>query len=75
MATSLRYVWDDIFRAVGVRRTPAAYLKEAICQWRAGRKLTRLTLLKLLLARTPLASGGESIHAIFRKDGTGSGAV
>jgi len=69
VGTSLRYLWDDLFRAVGVRRTPAAYQKEASLPWRAGRKLTRLTLLKMLLALAPLAGGGESIHAIFRKDG------
>jgi 2-polyprenyl-3-methyl-5-hydroxy-6-metoxy-1,4-benzoquinol methylase len=68
VGTSIRYVWDDLFRAVGVRRTPAAYLKEASLPWRAGRKLTRLTMLKLLLALAPLAGGGESIHAIFQKD-------
>jgi SAM-dependent methyltransferase len=70
VGTSLRYVWDDLFRVVGVRRTPAAYLKEASLLWRAGRKLTRLTVLKLLLALAPLAGGGESIHAIFQKDRT-----
>ncbi len=67
VGTSLRYVWDDLFRAVGVRRTPAAYLKEASLPWRAGRRLTRITVLKLLLALAPLAGGGESIHAVFRK--------
>ena len=25
VGTSLRYVWDDVFRAVGIRRTPVAY--------------------------------------------------
>jgi 2-polyprenyl-3-methyl-5-hydroxy-6-metoxy-1,4-benzoquinol methylase len=67
VGTSLRYVWDDLFRAVGVRRTPAAYLKEASLPWRAARKAGRITILKLLLTVAPLAGGGESIHAIFRK--------
>lgn len=67
VGTSLRYVWDDLFRAVGIRRTPAAYRGEAGLLWRAGRKAIRLTILKLLLAMAPLAGGGESIHAIFRK--------
>jgi SAM-dependent methyltransferase len=68
VGTSLRYVWDDVFRAVGVRRTPVAYLGQASLPWRAVRKLARMTILRLLLAMAPLAGGGESIHAIFRKE-------
>lgn len=70
VGTSLRYVWDDVFRVVGVRRTPVAYRAEASLPWRAVRKLVRITLLRTLLAMAPLAGGGESIHAIFRKDTT-----
>lgn len=73
VGTSLRYVWDDIFRAVGVRRTPVAYRAEASLLWRAARKLVRMTLLRTLLAMAPLAGGGESIHAIFQKDAISSG--
>jgi 2-polyprenyl-3-methyl-5-hydroxy-6-metoxy-1,4-benzoquinol methylase len=68
VGTSLRYVWDDAFRAVGIHRTPAAYRSEAGFAWRAGRKLLRMTVLRALLAMAPLAGGGESIHAIFRKE-------
>jgi SAM-dependent methyltransferase len=67
VGTSLRYVWDDVFRAVGIRRTPAAYRGEASLPWRAARKLVRLTVLRALLAMAPVVGGGESIHAIFRK--------
>jgi SAM-dependent methyltransferase len=73
VGTSLRYVWDDVFRAVGIHPTPVAHRAEAILPWRAARKLVRVTLLRALLAIAPLAGGGESIHAIFRKDTTGSG--
>ena len=31
VGTSLRYVWDDIFRAVGIRPTPVAFRGEAAC--------------------------------------------
>jgi SAM-dependent methyltransferase len=71
VGTSLRYVWDDIFRVTGVRRTPVAYRTEASVLWRGARKLVRVTFLRFLLALAPLAGGGESIHAIFRKDATG----
>lgn len=70
VGTSLRYVWDDIFRLFGIRRTPVAYRTEASLPWRAARKVVRMTLLRALLAMAPLAGGGESIHAIFRKDDT-----
>jgi 2-polyprenyl-3-methyl-5-hydroxy-6-metoxy-1,4-benzoquinol methylase len=68
VGTSLRYVWDDIFRSVGIQRTPVACRGEAGILWRASRKLVRLTVLRALLAMAPLVGGGESIHAIFRKD-------
>lgn len=71
VGTSLRYVGDDVFGAVGIRRTPVAYRGEASLPWRAGRKVVRMTALRLLLALAPLAGGGESIHAIFRKDPPG----
>jgi SAM-dependent methyltransferase len=67
VGTSLRYVWDDVFGRVGIRRTPVAYRGEASFLWRAGRKLVRLTVLRLLLAMAPMVGGGESIHAVFRK--------
>ena len=67
VGTSLRYIWDDIFRLVRIRRTPVAYRGQASLPWRAGRKLVRLTVLRLLLAMAPAVGGGEAIHAIFRK--------
>lgn len=67
VGTSLRYVWDDVFRAVGIQRTPLAYRGEASLPWRAARKLVRMTILRALVAIAPLVGGGESIHAIFRK--------
>ena len=67
VGTSLRYVWDDVCGAVGIRRTPVAYRTEPGVAWRAGRKLVRMTALRAALAMAPLVGGGESIHAIFRK--------
>jgi SAM-dependent methyltransferase len=68
VGTSMRYVWDDVFGAVGIRRTPVAYRSEPGFAWRAGRKAVRMTLLRALLAMAPLVGGGESIHAIFQKE-------
>ncbi len=68
VGTSLRYVWDDVLLAVGIRQTPAAYRGEPSLPWRAARRLVRMTVLRFLLALAPLAGGGESIHAVFRKD-------
>lgn len=67
VGTSLRYVFDDMFRGVGVHRIPVAYRDEAGLAWRASRKLVRLTGLRLMLAMAPLFGDGESIHAIFQK--------
>ncbi len=67
VGTSLRYVWDDMFRAMGIRRTAVAYRGQAGLAWRAGRKLVRLSVLRALLTMAPLVGRGESIHGIFRK--------
>lgn len=67
VGTSLHYIWDDVFGSIGICRTPVAYRGEAGLPWKIGRKLLRLTLLRLLLAMAPLAGGGEAIHAMFRK--------
>jgi SAM-dependent methyltransferase len=71
VGTGLRYVWDSVFGAMGIPRTPVAYRTEASLPWRAARKLVRMTALRFMLAMAPLVGGGESIHAIFRKDATG----
>jgi SAM-dependent methyltransferase len=67
IGTSLRYVWDDVFSAVGIHRRPVAYLGDASLPWKVARKLVRVTLLRGLMATAPLVGGGESIHAIFQK--------
>jgi SAM-dependent methyltransferase len=74
VGTSLRYFWDAAFRAAGIHRTPVAYRGEAGLAWRAARKLVRLTVLRGLLAMAPLVGGGESIHAVFRKEQDSAGA-
>jgi 2-polyprenyl-3-methyl-5-hydroxy-6-metoxy-1,4-benzoquinol methylase len=68
VGTSLRYVWDDVFRTVGIRRRPVAYRGAASLPLKAARKLARVTILRALLAMAPLMGGGESIHAIFQKE-------
>jgi SAM-dependent methyltransferase len=68
VGTSLRYLWDDIFSAVGIRRTPVVYRGEASLPWRAARKLLRMSVLRSLLTMAPLVGSGEAIHAIFRKE-------
>lgn len=70
VGTSLRYVGEDVFRAVGIHSTPVAYRAEASLPWRGARKLVRMTILQALLAMAPLVGGGESIHAVFRKEVT-----
>jgi 2-polyprenyl-3-methyl-5-hydroxy-6-metoxy-1,4-benzoquinol methylase len=68
IGTSLRYLWDDVFRILGIKRTPVVYRGTASLPWRAVRKLVRMTLLQMLLVMAPAVGGGEAIHAIFRKE-------
>jgi len=70
VGTSFRYVWHDLLGSIGIRKTAMAYRHEAHLPWRAARKLVRMTVLRGLLAMAPLAGGGESIHAVFRKPET-----
>jgi SAM-dependent methyltransferase len=65
--TSLGYLCDSVFRAVGIKRTALAYRAEARLPWRVIRKLLRMTVLRCLLTFAPLVGGGDSIHAIFVK--------
>jgi SAM-dependent methyltransferase len=68
VGVNIRYFFDDLFRGLGISRTPQAYLGAPSLPWRLARKLVRLTVLRFLLALAPLAGGGESIHAVFGKD-------
>lgn len=68
VGTSMRYVWHDALNGVGIRKIPVAYRKGASLPWKAARKAVRMTALPALLAMAPLVGGGESIHAIFRKE-------
>jgi 2-polyprenyl-3-methyl-5-hydroxy-6-metoxy-1,4-benzoquinol methylase len=68
VGVNIRYFFDDLFRAVGISRTPQAYLGPSSLPWRVARKLVRMTVLRFLLALAPLVGGGESIHAVFGKD-------
>jgi 2-polyprenyl-3-methyl-5-hydroxy-6-metoxy-1,4-benzoquinol methylase len=72
VGNGLRYFIDDQFRALGISRTPRAYLGEASLPWKVARRLVRMTVLRFLLACAPLAGDGEAIHAFFRKNTTGS---
>lgn len=67
----LRYFFDDRFHALGISRTPMAYLGEASLPWKVARKLVRMTVLRFLLAFAPLAGSGEAIHGFFQKVSTG----
>jgi len=70
VGTSMRYVWDDVFGSMGIRRTPVAYRGEASLPWKVARKVVRMTILRALLAMAPMVGEGESIHGIFRKENT-----
>lgn len=64
---SVRYVVDDIFRKVGIRRTPTAQAKRAGLPWRVVRKGFRMGVLPALNWLASFAGDREIIHAMFRK--------
>ena len=59
VGTSLGYIWDDVFRAVGVQRKPVVYRGEASLPWKMARKFVRMTILRALLAMAPMVGGGS----------------
>jgi SAM-dependent methyltransferase len=73
VGNSIRYFFDDLFRCLGMSRTPLAYRGAPSLPWKVARKLVRLTVLRLLLALAPLAGSGEAIQAVFRKGTPGAG--
>lgn len=64
---SVRYVVDDICRALGWSRIPLAMRGQPSVARRAVRKGFRLTALPLLNVLASIVGEGESIHAIFVK--------
>jgi SAM-dependent methyltransferase len=68
---SMRYFFDDRLRALGISRTPRAYLGEASLIWKIARRIVRMTVLRFLLTLAPLAGDGEAIHGFFRKGTSG----
>lgn len=64
---SVRYVFDDIFRKIGILRTPLAQAKAASLPWRVVRKGFRVAVFPVLNWLASFAGDRESIHALFRK--------
>lgn len=72
---SVGYIRDDAFRKIGIARRPASQAAEAGLAWKIVRKAFRLTLLPLITAAASLAGDGETISAVFTKDGASEAAA
>ena len=66
---SLRYVFDDLLRRVGVFRKPLSQVSEPGIPWRVVRKALRISILPIVRRAVSLAGPGEHIHAVYTKDG------
>jgi 2-polyprenyl-3-methyl-5-hydroxy-6-metoxy-1,4-benzoquinol methylase len=64
---SVHYLFDEMFRRVGVSRVPLAKMNEPGLSFRVVRKAFRWTVLPVLNGIAALAGDGESIHAMLRK--------
>lgn len=64
---SVRYILEDAFAKIGIKRTPMAEAKRATLVWKVLRKALRLTILPVLSTASSVAGDGESIHAVFVK--------
>lgn len=71
---SARFVFDGVAKRFGVSRLPMAQSTDkANLPWKVLRKIFRMTLLQLFTAAASLAGDGETIAAVFTKDGTPRG--
>lgn len=70
MEQSAKYLFDSLFRRMGVVRRPLAQAKRPGIPYRLVRKTFRLTLRPILSGLAAIAGDGESIHAILRKPAT-----
>lgn len=68
--SSFRYVVDSFLKKIGVSRPPLARAKTPSLPAKVIRKLFRITILPLITASASLAGDGETITAVFAKDGS-----
>jgi len=66
---SMHYVVDELLRKIGISRPPMARAKASSLPWKVVIKAFRLTFLPLITASAYLVGDGETITAIFTKDG------
>jgi 2-polyprenyl-3-methyl-5-hydroxy-6-metoxy-1,4-benzoquinol methylase len=66
---NLHYIYDDLLAALGVSRQPLATAPSPGIPWKVARKMLRLTIFPLIARVTSLVGPGETIHAVFRKEG------
>lgn len=66
---SMHYVFDDLLRKIGIARPPMARASVESLLWKVVRKAFRLTLLPLITASAYLVGDGETITAVFTKEG------
>ena len=65
--SSVRYILDDAFAKIRIRRTPMARAKAPSLAWKVVRKALRLTVLPVLTTLASFSGDGESIQAVFVK--------
>ena len=72
---STRFLFDDLIRKIGICRVPLAKSADvASLPFRIVRKIYRLTLLQLFTAAASAVGDGETIAAIFTRDGAACSA-
>jgi SAM-dependent methyltransferase len=71
--SSFHYIVDDLLSRIGITRAPLARAKDPGLPAKVIRKLFRLSLLPVITAAASLAGEGETIAAVFTKDGAPRG--
>lgn len=67
--SSVRYLVDDLLKGISISRRPLARATASGLPARVVRKLFRMTILPLFTAAASFAGDGETITAVFIKDG------
>jgi SAM-dependent methyltransferase len=64
---SVRYIYTEMLKKIGISRPPLATAKPASLSWKIFRGMMRLSVLQLTYSLTKLKGNGETIDAVFQK--------
>jgi len=72
---SVRYIFDDLLKKIGISRPPLAKVTEPGFMFKVIRKIFRLTFLRMFKTCASFLGDGEMIIAVFKKGGSSQNSL